>query len=152
MFVKSHLNYGIMTWGCALKSHMKRLNILQKRSARLIDNSKYNSHTDPIFKTKNILKLEDLFKLNCCKFYYKKLKGSLPSYHTEQLYTLAETNIVLQITRQQNNVYIHPVKSQLDKQTINYIVGNIWNSLPKNIREKSVHGFATFSSAIKNII
>ena len=147
--IEPHLNYGIMTWGCALKSHMKRLNILQKRSARLIDNSKYNSHTDPIFKTKNILKLEDLFKLNCCKFYYKKLKGSLPSYHTEQLYTLAETNIVLQITRQQNNVYIHPVKSQLDKQTINYIVGNIWNSLPKNIREKSVHGFATFSSAIK---
>ncbi len=33
--------------------------------------SKYNAHTDPIFKKEKLLKLRDIIKLQELKFYYK---------------------------------------------------------------------------------
>jgi len=149
--IEPHLHYGIIAWGNTPNKYMKRLKVLQKRSMRLIDKSKYNSHTDPIFKRKNLLKVEDIFKLNCCKFYYKKLKGTLPQYHTNLLLTFSENranNQQARTTRQENNIYIHPIRTQLDKQSINYTIGNIWNNLPKTIKDN--HSL-TFSSFCKNI-
>ena len=32
---------------------------------------KYNSHTEPLFKKLHMLKVEDIFKLNQLKFFYK---------------------------------------------------------------------------------
>ncbi len=33
--------------------------------------SKYNAHTEPLFKLNELLKLEDILKLQELKFYYK---------------------------------------------------------------------------------
>ena len=42
--------------------------------------SKYNAHTDPLFKNLNLLNVFDLFKLNSLKFAYKYHKETLPDY------------------------------------------------------------------------
>ena len=47
-----HLSYGILTWG----SKPGRLIKLQKWAIRTINNSKYNSHTEPLLKKNNLLK------------------------------------------------------------------------------------------------
>ena len=60
----SHLNYGQLLWGC----NITRLNKLQKKSIRIICNAKYNAHTDPLFKELKMLKLNDMFQLQCLKF------------------------------------------------------------------------------------
>ena len=44
--IHSHLNYAILTWGYKCN----RLNKLQKRLIRVVTCSKYNAHTDPLFK------------------------------------------------------------------------------------------------------
>ena len=46
-----HLQYSILAWGFK----MGRLEKLQKRAVRIISCSKYNSHTDPLFKNLNLL-------------------------------------------------------------------------------------------------
>ena len=71
-----HLTYGILTWG----SNPGRLNKLQKWAIRTINNSKYNSHTEPLFKKNNLLKLSDIYYLNALKFYFKYKRDMLPSY------------------------------------------------------------------------
>ena len=55
--------YGLLLWG----PHCERLFLLQKRIMRAITNSKYIAHTDPIFKTLNLLKLPDLYRLQLYK-------------------------------------------------------------------------------------
>ena len=47
-----NLNYGIMTWGykCDI------INKLQKKPIRIVSLSKYNAHTEPIFKRLHLLK------------------------------------------------------------------------------------------------
>ena len=47
--VLSHLQFGITCWGF----EWERIFKLQKRALRIMTNSKYNAHTDPIFKSKS---------------------------------------------------------------------------------------------------
>ena len=71
-----HITYGIMVWGY----QRNRLNKIQKKDIRIITSNKYNSHTEPLLKQLNMLKLEDLLKLQQLKFYFKFNEGSLPVY------------------------------------------------------------------------
>ena len=75
--IQSHLHYGLLAWGAG---NTDRVLKIQKKVIRTISNSKYNSHTEPIFKALCILKLPDLFKLNILKFYYDFEQGTLPHY------------------------------------------------------------------------
>ena len=53
-----HLQYCILSWG--FKSD--RIFKLQKRAVRIIACSKYNAHTEPLLKTLNLFKIEDIMK------------------------------------------------------------------------------------------
>ncbi len=72
----SHLNFGILAWGfqCA------RLAKLQRKIIRILSRSKYNAHTELIFKEFKLLKLEDIIKLQELKLYYKYKNNNLPHY------------------------------------------------------------------------
>ena len=59
--ILSHLNSNITAWGFA--SH--KLCRLQKRALRLITDSRYNAHTQPLFKALGTLTLDDTFKMQC---------------------------------------------------------------------------------------
>ena len=59
---------------------MNRVYNLQKKALRIMTGSKYNAHTEPLFKQLNIMKLEDSFSLQCFKFYHKFNTNSLPKY------------------------------------------------------------------------
>ena len=59
-----HLTYGILVSG----GNTLHLWKLQKKAVRIITNKKYNSHTDPIFKSLNYLKVDDIYEVNVLKF------------------------------------------------------------------------------------
>ena len=71
-----HLTYGILAWG----GNTLHLWKLQKKAVRIIKNKKYNSHTDPIFKSLNYLKVDDIYELNVLKFYFNYCHLMVPSY------------------------------------------------------------------------
>jgi len=146
--IEPHLTYSILAWGTAPKKNLNRLCILQKRAIRIINKSKYNSHTDPIFKKFKCLKLNDLFSLHCCKLYHKKLNRKIPEYHQNLLLTREEQNFT-RLTRQNENVYIFPIATQTDKARLNYTVGNTWNNLPKELKDYSIKSYSTFMRKIK---
>ena len=70
------LNYCILAWG----HNCKRLIKLQKKALRIISISKYNAHTDPLFKKYRILKLPHLLKLQELKCYHKYINKKLPAF------------------------------------------------------------------------
>ena len=74
---QSHLSYCTPCWGFG---QISRLKILQKKCIRTITNAKYNAHTTRLFAVTDKLKLDDLFKLNCIKLYYKFKNNSIPPY------------------------------------------------------------------------
>ena len=71
-----HINYGLMVWG--FQTH--RIFTLQKKALRIITLSGYLSHTDALYKTNNLLKIDDILILQQLKFYFTYLNNILPAY------------------------------------------------------------------------
>ncbi len=78
--ILSHINYCLLIWGYENESVTK----LQKKAVRIITLSKYNAHTEPIFKKLKLLKVEDILKLQQLKIYFKYTNNMLPWYFNKQ--------------------------------------------------------------------
>ena len=60
---RCHIDYCLPIWGNITASDKKGIQNLQKKAIRYVCNSKYNSHTDPLFRQLKILKFNDMVKL-----------------------------------------------------------------------------------------
>ena len=66
--IYSHLLYGTLVWENVTQSALCQTILLQKRAICLINNAKYNSHTDRLFHSSRILKLADLVEYQAALF------------------------------------------------------------------------------------
>ena len=136
--------YGLLLWG----PHCERLFLLQKRIMRVITNSKYIAHTDPIFKTLNLLKLPDLYRQQLYKLYYKIKKQTVPAYFRHIL-----TEVVNPYNTR-NTFFKYPIaRHEYTRKTCLYQVINYVNYPPSNPLMKlrtdmsdthSITGFALY--------
>ena len=74
-----HFHYCLLLWGSVVKENHS-LHLLQKKAVRIITNSDYLAHTEPICKKLRILKISDMFSVALWKFYYKLMNNKLPAY------------------------------------------------------------------------
>ena len=74
--ILSHLQFGITCWGF----ESNRLFKLQKRTLRIMTNSKYDAHTEPFFKDLKVLQLDGIFYIQWMKLLYKFTNNTLPKY------------------------------------------------------------------------
>ena len=57
---------------------MNQLLLLQKRALRCITNSRYNSHTETLFKDQGILMINDLYEYQVATFMFSYEQAELP--------------------------------------------------------------------------
>ena len=74
-----HFHYCLLAWGSTIKNGHK-LHLLQKKAVRIINNSHFIAHTDPIFKKLHMVKVTDMFRIAIRKFYYMLENNLLPPY------------------------------------------------------------------------
>lgn len=67
-----------MSWGNCLPGKLKKIKTLQKKCVRNIAGKDFRSHTDPLFKKLEILKLDDLIQYNLLAFMHKLFLGKQP--------------------------------------------------------------------------
>ena len=78
--VVSHLSYGVEAWGSANATDLEKILILQKKAVRILTGNRYFqiygedaaplARSEPLFKTLDILKFNDIFKVSIAKFIY----------------------------------------------------------------------------------
>ena len=95
-------HYGMLLWGY----QCDRITKLQKKAVRKVTNSKYNAHTDPLFKSLNLLKVTDIAVLYQLKFYHKYINNELPEYFQKINYFI-NRNVHGYGTRQNKPIYIY---------------------------------------------
>jgi hypothetical protein len=139
--VQSHLNYAILLWGF----DGVRLKGIQKRIVRIITCSKYNAHTDPLFKKLKLLKVDDILKLSALKFYFKHCHENLPHFFQDMSFT---RHADLHHYGTRFNYFIPPnvTRTCMAQKCIrNYVIKIVNQTSPltlDKINTHSLHGFA----------
>jgi len=138
-----YLSYGIMVWG----AHSERLFKLQKQSVRTITNAKYNAHTEPLFKSLNLLKISDILLVQELKFFYKLENQLLPRNFLSMLNRNVDVHAYN--TRYGHNLRAPQSKHSFAKNATRYKIPGTINSAPMSIKEKvythSLYGFTKYS-------
>ena len=75
--IVSHMLYGILLWGKL--DNVDKIAKLQKRAIRTISFSRPIAHIEPLFKTFNLLKFNDIYTLKLMNFFYKLSNDSIVS-------------------------------------------------------------------------
>ena len=143
--VHSYLTYGVMLWGSAHQKHLKRLITLQKRSMRIITGSKYNEHSDPLFKSLHIPKLDDLLNIQMCKTIHAFLNGELPN--PLRPIFCSNSNVHSFNTRQHNDLHFAPMRMDIVFRSFICRAPNLWSKLPDRL--KDIRSTQSFDSQIK---
>ena len=138
-----HFMYGILIWGFKSNDLFK----LQKKIIRIITKSKYNQHTEPLFKCCGILKIMHLCELHELKFCFKLENKMLPGYFYSGIFNrnsdIHEYNI-----RRNNDYQLPIIKHTFAKNNICYRIPKVMQDMPANIKSKlyshSIHGFSSY--------
>ena len=93
----SHLQYSLLAWGCTLKKRLNRLNVLHNRLIRLMalhgPLREFNFNNNEIYKSLELLNIEELYKLELAKFMHRAVNNSLPTTLINHFYRPSRTNM-----------------------------------------------------------
>ena len=128
------------------KKNLNILKICQKKVIRAVTKSKYNAHTDQLFKQTEILPIEKVIKLEILKISHKymhdKLPGPLNSLFDIWSHAYETRNRDLPIIKRHSTMLYN--KSFLCKNA------TYWLQLPQSI--KLITSLKTFAKNVKKTI
>ena len=144
--VLPHFQFSISNW----EFNANKIVRLQKRAIRVITNSKYNAHVEPLLKKLNLLKINDIFRNSLLKVYHKYKSGNLPHYVMHMFST--EHNVHRYNTRS-NTILNHPVTNLFgSEKCVRYHLPRQVEETDSNILEKvDSHCYTGFSIYLRKI-
>ena len=148
--VYSHLHYCISSWGSASQSNINSLVTLQKRIIRTISCQPARSHTNPLFLELEILKLEDIYKLEVAKLMFK---------HEKKCTISSSINVVnLSLCHKHNtrlssnhNYFLNQPRTNLGLRSFSYAGPKIWQCVPTEFKDK-IKAFSSFKYKYKKYL
>ena len=145
--ILSHLQFGITCWDF----EWNRIFKLQKRALRIMTNSKYNAHTEPLFKELEMLKVKNIFDVQCMKFWYKFVNKSLLEYFGT-VFTF--NNELYQIkTRGQNQLHLFPTWTVSARNVLRHYIPDLLQEYPRAITQRAkTHSIESFVTLLKAYI
>ena len=128
----SHILYGCSVWSMTTKTNLDIITVLQKKCIRIINHAPFNSHTNELFIKNELVKLEDIIKIEHLKLVFDFKNKNLPN----DLQNLFQYNneIHTHVTRNVKNegLYVPQINtSSYGINSIRYCAPVIWNTLVK---------------------
>ena len=137
-----YYNYGIIFWYNSPLENLNRITVTQKKAVRAICQLGFNEHTNGYFKDLNILKIEDLYKMNLCATRLKQIKN--PDNNSISHKFVLNSELHPYFTRNRHN-YSIPLYSRTSSQScFLFQASTEFNDLPAHLKEcSSAHVFRT---------
>ena len=120
--IYSYLNYNVCCYASTYDSHLNKLFLLQKKAIRIINNASFLEHTDPLFFSNGILKVQDIHKLNVGLYMYEHRTSAQFIRHHDYS------------TRGHDDLLPQSARLRLTQNSISVIGPNTWRSIPESIR------------------
>ena len=128
--IHSHLSYMILVWG---HDHAELL-LKQKQALRVIHSKHYLCHTDPLFKSAKIIKVNDLHTQSLLKFCRKYVNADLPSYFMSMDFKRNCDNHRYNTIHKNSFISAKP-GSEKARNLLRYKIPALLNELPANFNE-----------------
>ena len=111
---------------------MNKLFVLQKRCIRLITFSRFDEHSEILFKSLELLKIGDILKNEVIKFFYSYYNGTMPSSILPHF--SITSSIHDHITCNFRVFHIPSINTiRFGKNSLRFACATIWNSFFKNL-------------------
>ena len=126
-----YLNYCVLAWGNSSITLIDRINVVQKRVLRIVNNVGFRAHTNELFYNCNILKISDLHLYNLGIFMYELSQGNLPDVFAP----LFQRNYTLHSypTRQTYHFHLPRTRTAFANNIFTFTGPKFWNSLNKEL-------------------
>ena len=98
-------------------------------------NSKYNVHTDPLFKSLKLLKIKDIIDVQCMKYWYKFVNNNVPNYfaslfrYNHELYKIQ--------TRSHERLHLYPFRTSNAHNSLRHRIPELLCKFPTAVLEKA---------------
>ena len=140
--VLPRIYYCNLAWG----HNPGRIIKLQKKAIRIISNSKYNAHTEPLFKKMKLLTVADIHKLCKLKLFYKLENNTLPPYFWHYMFSANRTNK----TRNKDTYQQMVPKTVIFSDSIRFSLPILLRNTPPLIKSKAqTHSYNGYTQYIK---
>lgn len=136
--IYSHLLYGITAWGSASNYIIRPLILLQKRIVRTLGGARsFIDHTNPMFKNLQVLKLNDIYKLQVAVNMHKVFYRNMPTLIME---SFTDNQIEHNYLTRQSPFYLSPSNYSLEgsRKSLSFKGPNLWNELNDDIKGVSL--------------
>ena len=130
-FIYPYFNYAIELWGNLKATDLNALIKIQKRALRTIVHASYRAPSAPIYKSLQVLNIDQIHKYKVVLFMYKVRHGNFPSVICDmfQLNTVYHQHR----TRQCLDYHVPIYRKEHSKSNIFYKGVLLWNELNKKI-------------------
>ena len=143
--IKPHLEYGSLIWHNSNQTELKNITTIQKRAIRAVTNTKYNAHTDPLFKELNVLKATDIYKLEALKF-VKKCELNLAPQIIKQLFAKTGENLrsgkCFGLKKERSEILNNIVRSWNSRLAANKVESSL-KVMCRNVTSEIMAGYST---------
>lgn len=131
--VEPHLSYGMTMWGGAHQSHLRQLEIIQKRFFKTILKENLRYPSELVYENIGLYDLKQLYFAKVASFYYK---------HKEELQLLEHHYNTR--ARQNENCTVQFRRKNIGQKNFTFLGKKLYNQLPLEIRKaKTVTLFKT---------
>ena len=136
-----HLQYGIIFWGSVCQSEFLKIFRAQKKCIRILAKSGHYDHSEPLFKSLNVLKVNDIRYLEMAKFVFidKTGKNCFDFQTREAIHSYS--------TRNNTDLILPQPRTNILRNSIFYEGLRFFNDLPTDM--KSAHDVFKFKNSLK---
>ena len=138
------IDYGSITWGSTSSANLDRLSKLQKRAARVILKSDFDTPSATMFQELGWMSMESRIKYNKAVFTYKAINNMTPDYITELLTPMSQTHSLNLRSGECGALYVPFSRKALYRGSFSCSAPKLWNSLSQAVQNsESLNAFKT---------
>ena len=150
----SYLSYCCLAWSFSSKTNLENIFKLQKKCLRIITFSDFNAHTEPIFKSLEILKLEDIIYSEILRIMLEVKENRAPDCIAKLFSN--NTSVHSHFTRLKNYHTFHIPNtntSQYGLMSLKFKGASIWNDfIGNNPSLNNISSRNLFTKKVKSIL
>ena len=149
------VTYGTHVWGLTFPSFLTQLSDIQKKkkekekTIRIISFSEPKSHSEPLFKSLNLVKLNEVIELQILSFVYQWSHRLVPPCFSESFKFASSVHSYSTRQSCNRNLYVDSVNTtQYGQRSLKFTGPRLWNSLPTSMTNSNY--LRIFSKTLKS--